>query len=47
MALFEVRNVSRIYRLGGKEIRALDAVSGDIDGGEFISILRPSGRGNA
>ena len=47
MALFEVRNVSRIDRLGGEEIRALDGGSVGIDGGEFISIIRPSGRGKA
>ena len=47
MALLELRNVSKIYHLGGEEIRALDGVSLDIDGGEFISIIGPSGSGKS
>src|SRR5438874_2149749 len=47
MALIELRNVSKIYHLGGEEIRALDDVSLDIDGGEFISIIGPSGSGKS
>jgi len=47
MALIELRNVSKIYQLGGEEIRALDDVSLDIDGGEFISIIGPSGSGKS
>lgn len=47
MALVEVRNVSKIYHLGGEEIRALDNVSLDIDVGEFISIIGPSGSGKS
>jgi putative ABC transport system ATP-binding protein len=47
MPLIELRNVSKIYHLGGEEIRALDDVSLDIDGGEFISIIGPSGSGKS
>ncbi|MDB6018733.1 MAG: transporter related-protein [Pedosphaera sp.] len=47
MALIEVRNISKLYHLGGEEIRALDDVSLDIDGGEFISIIGPSGSGKS
>jgi len=47
MALVELRNVSKIYHLGGEEIRALDSVSLDIDSGEFMSIIGPSGSGKS
>jgi putative ABC transport system ATP-binding protein len=47
MALVEVRNVSKIYQLGGEEIRALDDVSLDVELGEFISIIGPSGSGKS
>src|SRR5438067_2309130 len=47
MALVELRNVSKIYHLGGEEIRALDEVSLDIELGEFISIIGPSGSGKS
>lgn len=47
MPLVELRNVSKIYHLGGEEIRALDDVSLDIDSSEFISIIGPSGSGKS
>ncbi len=47
MPLAELRNVSKIYHLGGEEIRALDDLTLDIDGGEFISIIGPSGSGKS
>ncbi len=47
MALVELRGVSKIYHLGGEEIRALDNVSLDIGAGEFISIIGPSGSGKS
>src|SRR6266542_4245944 len=47
MALVELRNVSKIYHLGGEEIRALDDVSLDIAEGDFISIIGPSGSGKS
>ncbi|MGE3310203.1 MAG: ABC transporter ATP-binding protein [Limisphaerales bacterium] len=47
MALLELRDITKVYQLGGEEIRALDGVSLDIDGGEFISIIGPSGSGKS
>jgi putative ABC transport system ATP-binding protein len=47
MALVELRSVSKIYRLGEEEIRALDDVTLDIQVGEFISIIGPSGSGKS
>src|SRR2546422_4643469 len=47
MALVELRNVSKIYHLGGEEIRALDDLSLDIQEGEFVSSVSPSGSGKS
>lgn len=47
MPLVELRDVRKIYHLGGEEIRALDGVSLDINTGEFISIIGPSGSGKS
>jgi putative ABC transport system ATP-binding protein len=47
MALLELRDVTKVYHLGGEEIRALDGVSLDIETGEFISIIGPSGSGKS
>lgn len=47
MALVELRNVSKIYRVAGEEVRALDGVNLDIFEGEFISIIGPSGSGKS
>jgi putative ABC transport system ATP-binding protein len=47
MALVELRDITKIYRLGGEEIRALDGVSMEIQAGEFMSIIGPSGSGKS
>ena len=47
MALLELRNISKIYHLGGEEIKALDDVTLDIESGEFCSIIGPSGSGKS
>ena len=47
MAILELRQVSKLYRVGDQEIRALDAVDLDIGDGEFASIIGPSGSGKS
>jgi putative ABC transport system ATP-binding protein len=47
MALVELREITKIYRLGDEEIRALDGITLDIEPGEFISIIGPSGSGKS
>jgi len=43
----EVRNLSRIYRVGDSDIAALNNVSLAICAGEFVSIMGPSGSGKS
>lgn len=47
MALVELRNVRKTYRMGDEEIHALDDISVDIDEGDFMSIIGPSGSGKS
>jgi putative ABC transport system ATP-binding protein len=47
MPLVELRDITKLYRLGGEEIRALDGVNLDIEEGEFVSIIGPSGSGKS
>jgi putative ABC transport system ATP-binding protein len=47
MALIEARNISKIYRLGDIDLRALDGISTTIERGEFVSIMGQSGSGKS
>ncbi len=44
-ASLEARDLTRVYRRGSEEIRALDGVSLRLDRGEFVSFMGPSGSG--
>src|ERR1700685_3654606 len=41
----QVRNVSKIFKRDAFEVRALDDVSIEIAGGEFMALMGPSGSG--
>lgn len=45
MIIFQ--NVSKIYRIGGEEVRALNHADIHIHPGEFVSIIGPSGSGKS
>ena len=40
-----LKNVSKIYRMGEVEIRAVDKIEFTIDKGEFVVVVGPSGAG--
>ena len=45
MAYIELKNIEKIYHAGEVEIKALDNASFDIEKGELVCILGPSGAG--
>lgn len=47
MSIVEFKNVSKIYKTGENEFRALDDISLELDEGKFIVILGPSGAGKS
>jgi putative ABC transport system ATP-binding protein len=45
MTSLELRGVTRIYKKGEGEVRALDGIDLSIESGEFLAIVGPSGSG--
>jgi putative ABC transport system ATP-binding protein len=46
-ALFEVRDLSKVYRMGEVEVHALRNVDLTLEGGHFVVLLGPSGSGKS
>ena len=47
MTVIEFKNVTKVYKSGEHEMKALDGVSFSLDEGKFIVILGPSGAGKS
>jgi putative ABC transport system ATP-binding protein len=45
--LIHTRDLVKVYRMGGGEVRALDGVNVDIAEGEFVAVMGPSGSGKS
>lgn len=43
----ELADISRVYRMGGAEVRALDRFSLDVTQGQFWTVMGPSGSGKS
>jgi len=47
VSLIEARKISKIYRLGDIDLRALDTISSTIEKSEFVAIMGQSGSGKS
>lgn len=47
MSLIEIKNMSKIYRIGEQKIIALNYINLDIEEGEFVVLAGPSGSGKS
>ena len=45
--MIEIKNVTKIYKTGSVEFKALNGVSFKIEDGEFVAIMGPSGSGKS
>ncbi|MBV8079700.1 MAG: ABC transporter ATP-binding protein [Actinobacteria bacterium] len=45
MSLYELQSVSKVFRKGGVDVRAVDGVDLTIEAGEFVALEGPSGSG--
>jgi putative ABC transport system ATP-binding protein len=45
--VIEIRDLTKVYRMGEVEVRALEGVSLTVERGEFVAIMGPSGSGKS
>ncbi len=45
--MIEIQNITKVYRLGDVEVRALNGVDATIGKGEWVAVMGPSGSGKS
>ena len=45
--IIEMREITKVYGLGGQQVRAVDGISLEVEAGEFVAIIGPSGSGKS
>jgi putative ABC transport system ATP-binding protein len=45
--MIEIEDITKVYRMGDEELRALDGVSLRVDPGDWVAIMGPSGSGKS
>jgi putative ABC transport system ATP-binding protein len=46
-AVIRIADLTRVYKMGETEVRALDGISIDVGKGEFVAVMGPSGSGKS